>query len=65
MNSAESNLLWLRDLLDQMAGGGQRLDAARARRFNAAVIDRMIRDLDSSRRLYEVLCRRPATPTSA
>lgn len=59
MSQRESNLLWLRDLLEQLSASQERLQWAQDPETIHVLTQSMMRDLDCCRRLCETLDRRP------
>lgn len=57
MNQRESNLLWLRDLVEHLASCQKQLDWAEDPETIQLLTDSMLRDLDCCRRLCERLRR--------
>ena len=60
MSQRETNLLWLKDMLDQMAACQQQLQWAEDPATIAVLTEAMLRDLDCCRRLCENIHRRAA-----
>jgi hypothetical protein len=60
MSQRETNLLWLKDMLDQMAACQQQLQWAEDPATIAVLTEAMLRDLDCCRRLCENMNRRAA-----
>ncbi len=58
MSQREANLLWLKDLLEQLTASQQRLEWAEDNETVQLLTETMIRDLDCCRRLCEALRRR-------
>jgi hypothetical protein len=58
MSQRETNLLWLRDLLDHLAGCQRQLEWAEDADAVRLITETMLRDLDCCRRLCEGLLRR-------
>ena len=58
MSQRQSNLLWLKDLLDHLRSCQQQLQWAQDRETVHLLTETMIRDLDCCRRLCESLQRR-------
>jgi hypothetical protein len=55
MSQRESNLLWLRDLLQHLTSCQERLEWAEGPETVRVVTETMLRDLDRCRRLCETL----------
>jgi hypothetical protein len=60
MSQRETNLLWLKDMLEQLTSCQQQLQWAEDPETVALLTEAMIRDLDCCRRVCEALRRRPA-----
>jgi hypothetical protein len=60
MSQRESNLLWLRDLLEHLQASQQQLEWTDDAEAIEVITETMLRDLASCRRLCEVLRRRAA-----
>ncbi len=58
MSQREANLLWLKDLLDQVAARRRQLEWAEDDNTAHLLTEAMLRDLESCRRLCEQLRRR-------
>ena len=58
MSQREANLLWLKDLLDQLAARRRQLEWAEDANTAHLLTEAMLRDLESCRRLCEQLQRR-------
>jgi hypothetical protein len=58
MSQREANLLWLKDMLEQMTACQQQLEWATDGEAVAVLLQTMIRDLDRCRRLCQELQRR-------
>lgn len=58
MSQRDTNLLWLRDLLDQLRGKQQQLGWAENPETIRILTENMLRDLECCRRLCESLNRR-------
>jgi hypothetical protein len=58
MSQRESNLLWLRDLLEHLAANQKRLEWARDAEAIQLLTDAMLRDLQRCQRLCEGLRQR-------
>jgi hypothetical protein len=58
MSQRQSNLLWLRDLLEHLSVIQEQLRSTEDRETIAVLTESMLRDLDSCRRLCEALRRR-------
>ncbi|HJT78858.1 MAG TPA: hypothetical protein VJ739_16800 [Gemmataceae bacterium] len=58
MSQRETNLLWLKDLLDQVAARRRQLEWAEDETTAHLLTEAMLRDLESCRRLCEQLRRR-------
>jgi hypothetical protein len=58
MSQRETNLLWLKDTLEQLTANQQRLEWAEDGEMVAVLTQTMIRDLDRCRRLCLELQRR-------
>lgn len=58
MSQRESNLLWLRDTLEQLTVCRDQLEWARDSETVQVLTDSMLRDLESCRRLCEAMQRR-------
>ena len=65
MSQRESNLLWLRDMLDHLAECRNQLDWAQENFAVRMITESMLRDLDSCRRVCESLSRRVRVPQPA
>ena len=55
MSQRESNLLWLKDLLEQLTASRDRLEWAEGPETVRVVTESMLRDLERCRRLCEAL----------
>jgi hypothetical protein len=55
MSQRESNLLWLRDTLDQMSICREQLEWAKDAETVQVLIESMLRDLDRCRRVCETI----------
>jgi hypothetical protein len=60
MSQRESNLLWLRDLLQHLTSCQERLEWAEGPDTVRVITETMLRDLERCRRLCEVLHSRSA-----
>lgn len=60
MSQRESNLLWLRDLLEQMEVCRQQMEWAKDGETVCVLTENMLRDLESCRRLCETIRQRVA-----
>ena len=60
MSQRETNLLWLKDMLDQMTACQQQLQWAEDPATITVLTEAMLRDLDCCRRLCETMHRRAA-----
>lgn len=58
MSQRESNLLWLKDLLEHLSASQERLQWARDAEIIHVLTESMMRDLECCRRLCETLDRR-------
>jgi hypothetical protein len=58
MSQRESNLLWLRDLLEHLTASQHQLQQAEDGETIRVLTESMLRDLDCCRRLCETLRRR-------
>jgi hypothetical protein len=58
MSQRESNLLWLKDVLEHLSACRQELEWARDPETVHLLTTTMLRDLDTSRRLCETIRRR-------
>ena len=58
MSQRESNLLWLKDMLEQMTVCRDQLEWARDAETVQVLTESMLRDLESCRRLCETIQRR-------
>lgn len=58
MSQRESNLLWLKDMLEHMTACRDQLEWARDAETVQVLTDSMLRDLESCRRLCEGMQRR-------
>jgi hypothetical protein len=58
MSQRESNLLWLKDMLEHLSSCQQQLQWTEDPEMISVLTEAMIRDLDSCRRLCEGLRRR-------
>ncbi len=65
MTQRDSNLNWLRDLLEQLIGSHERLRWAQDAETIHVLTESMLRDLDSCRRLCESLDRGPRLRVAA
>jgi hypothetical protein len=65
MSQRETNLLWLKDMLDQLAACQQQLQWAEDPAAIEVLTEAMLRDLDCCRRLCEGIRRRNAAPRQA
>ena len=61
MSQRESNLLWLKDILEHMTTCQQQLQWAQDAETVQVLTETMLRDLESCRRLCEGLHRRTAS----
>ncbi len=62
MTQRESNLLWLRDMLEHLATSQQQLEWAEDPEAIQMLTATMLRDLERCRRVCETLNRRAALP---
>ena len=60
MSQRESNLVWLRDILEHLASAQQQLEWSDDPETTRLVTEQMLRDLDRCRRLCETIHRRSA-----
>ena len=60
MSQRESNLIWLKDMLENLSACRQQLEWADDKQAINVLTETMLRDLDSCRRLCESMQRRPA-----
>jgi hypothetical protein len=60
MNQRESNLLWMRDLLEHLTACQQQLEWAEDRETVVVLTESMLADLERCKRLCEALHRRAA-----
>jgi hypothetical protein len=60
MSQRETNLLWLKDMLDQMTACQQQLQWAEDPATVDVLTEAMLRDLDCCRRICEAMRRRKA-----
>ena len=60
MSQRETNLLWLKDMLDQMTAYQQQLQWAEDPATVDVLTEAMLRDLDCCRRICEAMRRRNA-----
>ena len=58
MSQRESNVLWLRDLLEHLTASQQQLESSEDGETIRVLTESMLRDLDCCRRLCEGLRRR-------
>ena len=58
MSRRDSNLLWLKDLLEHLTAGQQQLEWAQDAEAIHLITETMLRDLDCCRRLCEALHQR-------
>ncbi len=58
MSQRQTNLLWLKDLLEHLAAGQQQLEWTEDNETIHVITENMLRDLDCCRRLCEQLQRR-------
>jgi hypothetical protein len=58
MSQRESNLVWLRDILEHLAAAQQRLEWSDDPEAHRHITEQMLRDLERCRRLCETLHRR-------
>ena len=65
MSQRETNLLWLRDTLEQLLAHQQQLEWAEDAEAVGVLIDTMIRDLDRCRRLCQEVQRRSQLQNAA
>ncbi len=65
MSQRESNLLWLRDLLEHLAVCQERLEWAEGPDTVRVITETMLRDLERCRRLCEALHSRTAAVRQA
>jgi hypothetical protein len=59
MSQRDANLLWLKDLLEHLTATQQELHQTEDADAIRVLIESMLRDLESCRRLCETLRRRP------
>lgn len=59
MSQRESNLLWLRDMLEHLTVCQQQLEWAKDAETVQVITESMLRDLENCRRLCEAMQRRP------
>jgi hypothetical protein len=62
MSQRDSNLLWLKDMLEHLTTCQQQLEWSEDPETIRVVTETMLRDLDCCRRLCEKLHRRSETP---
>jgi hypothetical protein len=60
MSRRESNLLWLKDVLDHLTASQQQLEWTEDTEAVQVITENMLRDLDCCRRICESLRRRTA-----
>ncbi|HZY84760.1 MAG TPA: hypothetical protein VFE78_08010 [Gemmataceae bacterium] len=60
MSQRESNLVWLRDILEHLSAAQQRLEWCDDPETTRLVTEQMLRDLERCRRLCETMHRRGA-----
>jgi hypothetical protein len=60
MSQRESNLVWLRDILEHLSASQQRLEWCDDAETARLVTEQMLRDLERCRRLCETMHRRSA-----
>jgi hypothetical protein len=60
MSQRDTNLLWLKDMLDHLADCRKQLEWAESPESVQVITETMLRDLESCRRLCESLHRRTA-----
>jgi hypothetical protein len=65
MSQRESNLVWLRDILEHLSAAQQRLEWSDDPEAHRLVTEQMLRDLERCRRLCETLHRRTASLPAA
>ena len=65
MSQRESNLVWLRDILEHLAAAQQQLEWSDDPEATRLVTEQMLRDLERCRRLCEALHRRYASLPAA
>jgi hypothetical protein len=65
MSQRESNLLWLRDMLEQLQACQQQLEWTDDEDTIQVITETMVRDLTCCRRLCEALRRRSGVPQMA
>ena len=58
MSQRESNLVWLRDILEHLSAAQQQLEWSDDPEVHRLVTEQMLRDLERCRRLCETLHRR-------
>ena len=58
MDRHETNMIWLKDMLEHLAESREQLEWAQDRFAVSMITDSMLRDLDCCRRLCESLGRR-------
>lgn len=61
MSQRESNLVWLRDIVEHLASAQQRLEWTDDPETTRLVTEQMLRDLERCRRLCEMMHRRSAS----
>jgi len=59
MCQREANLLWLKDMLEHLAACRQQLEWAEDRQSVSVLTEPMLRDLETCRRMWETMQRRP------
>jgi hypothetical protein len=64
MSQRDTNLLWLKDMLDHLASCRKQLEWAEDPAAVQVITETMLRDLERCRRLCELLQRRPAPRTA-
>ena len=62
MGQRQTNLLWLRDLLEHLSGCQQQLEWAEDAETTRVLTESMLADLDRCKRLCEGIHRRVAAP---
>jgi hypothetical protein len=65
MSQREANLLWLKDMLEQLTASQQQLEWTQDPETVAVLTETMMRDLDCCRRLCGTLRRRVDVQTAA
>jgi hypothetical protein len=65
MSQRDTNLLWLRDMLDHVAACRQQLEWAEDPDAARVITETMLRELDRCRRLCDMLHRRTAGQLAA